>query len=80
MIALAPWTDQNIPDCLRRFPITVLHPASITPEPTDPDEKPKPEDRKQKQRKRKKKSGSPDFNMRAEAYKVFGVDLHRSLD
>ena len=41
----------------------------------DPDEKPMPDDRKQKQRKRKKKSGSPDFNMRAEAYKLFGVDL-----
>ena len=41
----------------------------------DPDERPMPEDRKQKQRKRKKKSGSPDFNMRAEAYKLFGVDL-----
>jgi transposase len=41
----------------------------------NPDEKPMPEDRKQKQRKRKKKSGSPDFNMRAEAYKLFGVDL-----
>jgi transposase len=41
----------------------------------DPDEKPMPDDRKQRQRKRKKKSGSPDFNMRAEAYKLFGVDL-----
>ena len=41
----------------------------------DPDEKPMPEDRKQKQRKRKKKSGSPDFNMRAEAYQLFGADL-----
>ena len=41
----------------------------------DPDEKPMPEDRKQKQRKRKKKSGSPDFDMRTEAYKLFGVDL-----
>ncbi len=41
----------------------------------DPAEKPLPEDRKQKQRKRKKKSGSADFNMRAEAYKLFGVDL-----
>ena len=41
----------------------------------DPDEKPMPEDRKQKQRKRKKKSGRPDFDMRAEAYKLFGVDL-----
>ncbi len=41
----------------------------------DPDKKPIPEDRKQKQRKRKKKSGHPDFNIRAEAYKLFGVDL-----
>ena len=41
----------------------------------DPDEKPMPEDRKQKQRKRKKKSGHPDFNVRAEAYELFGVDL-----
>ena len=41
----------------------------------DPEEKPLPEDRKQKQRKRKKKSGSADFNIRAEAYKLFGVDL-----
>ena len=41
----------------------------------DPDERPMPEDRKQKQRKRKKKSGSPGFDMRAEAYKLFGVDL-----
>ena len=38
----------------------------------DLDEKPMPEDRKQK---RKKKSGSPDFDMRAEACKLFGVDL-----
>jgi transposase len=43
----------------------------------DPDEKPLPEDRKQKQRKRQKKSGSADCNMRAEAYKLFGVDLTR---
>ncbi len=41
----------------------------------DTDKKPIPEDRKQKQRKRKKKSGHPDFNIRAEAYKLFGVDL-----
>ncbi len=41
----------------------------------DPEQKPLPEDRKQKQRKRKKKSGSPDFDMRTEAYKLFGVDL-----
>jgi hypothetical protein len=41
----------------------------------DPEDKPLPEDRKQKQRRRKKKSGSPDFDMRTEAYKLFGVDL-----
>jgi transposase len=41
----------------------------------DPDEKPMPEDRKQKQRRRRKKSGSPAFDMRTEAYKLFGVDL-----
>lgn len=41
----------------------------------DPDEKPMPEDRKQKRRRRKKKSGNPNFNMRSEAYKLFGVDL-----
>jgi transposase len=41
----------------------------------DPEEKPLPPDRKQKQRKRKKKSGRPDFDMRTEAYKLFGVDL-----
>ncbi len=41
----------------------------------DPDERPMPEDPSKKQRKRKKKSGSPDFDMREEAYKLFGVDL-----
>ncbi len=41
----------------------------------DPDDKPLPEDRKQKQRRRRKKSGNPDFNLRTEAYKLFGVDL-----
>ena len=41
----------------------------------DPEQKPMPEDRKQKQRKRKKKTGSPDFDMRREGYKLFGVDL-----
>ena len=41
----------------------------------DPEEKPLPEDRKHKQRKRRKKSGSKDFDMRTEAYKLFGVDL-----
>jgi hypothetical protein len=34
-MALAPRTDQNMPDCLRREPITALHPASMTPEPTN---------------------------------------------
>ena len=41
----------------------------------DPEQKPMPEDRKQKQRKRRKKTGSPSFDMRQEAYKLFGVDL-----
>jgi transposase len=41
----------------------------------DPQERPLPEDRKRKQRQRKKKTGNPDFNMRTEAYKLFGVDL-----
>jgi transposase len=41
----------------------------------NPEEKRLPEDRKQKQRRRRKKSGSPDFDMRTEAYKLFGVDL-----
>jgi transposase len=41
----------------------------------DPAQKPMPEDRKRRQRQRKKKSGSPDFDMRSEAYKLFGVDL-----
>jgi transposase len=40
----------------------------------DPERKPLPEDRKQKQRSRKK-SSNPDFDMRTEAYKLFGVDL-----
>jgi transposase len=41
----------------------------------DPEERPLPEDRKQKQRRRRKKSGNPDFDMRTEAYRLFGVDL-----
>lgn len=41
----------------------------------DPDDKPLPPDRKEKQRKRKRKSGDPNFDMRTEAYKLFGVDL-----
>jgi transposase len=48
--------------------------AALQPK-VDPAEKPLPVDRKQKQRKRRKKSGSPDFDMRTEAYKLFGVDL-----
>src|SRR2546426_8589517 len=30
---LAPVSDQNIPDCLSRLPMTVLQPASTTPVP-----------------------------------------------
>jgi transposase len=41
----------------------------------DPEERPLPGDRKQKQRQRRKKSGNPDFDMRTEAYRLFGVDL-----
>jgi transposase len=41
----------------------------------NPEERPMPEDRKQKQRRRKRKSGNPDFNLRTQAYKLFGVDL-----
>src|SRR5207247_2235386 len=37
MMALAPRTVQRIPDCLRRRPMMVLQPASITPEPTNSD-------------------------------------------
>ena len=33
-MALAPRTDQCMPDCLRRSPTTVRQPASMTPEPT----------------------------------------------
>jgi hypothetical protein len=43
----------------------------------DPDDRPMPPDRKEKQRKRKKKTGNPDFDMRKEAYELFGVDLTR---
>jgi transposase len=48
--------------------------ASFAPK-VNPEERPMPEDRKQKQRRRKRKSGNPDFNLRTEAYKLFGVDL-----
>lgn len=40
----------------------------------DPEQKPMPEDRKKKQR-RKKTGADPQFDMRTEAYKLFGVDL-----
>jgi transposase len=48
--------------------------ASFAPK-VNPEERPMPEDRKHKQRRRKRKSGNPDFNLRTEAYKLFGVDL-----
>ena len=48
--------------------------SSFAPK-VNPEERPMPEDRKQKQRRRKRKSGNPDFNLRIEAYKLFGVDL-----
>jgi transposase len=41
----------------------------------DPETKPLPEDRKKRQRQRKKKTGNADFDMRKEAYQLFGVDL-----
>jgi transposase len=48
--------------------------AAFAPQ-VDPAVKPLPEDRKKRQRQRKKKSGSPDFDMRTEAYQLLGVDL-----
>jgi transposase len=60
-----------IADCDREIEKLV---AAFEPK-ADPEEKPLPEDRKQKQRKRKRKGGNPDFGMRTEAYKLFGVDL-----
>jgi transposase len=62
---------EQIHDCDQEIEKLV---AAFEPK-VDPAEKPLPEDRKQKQRQRKKKSGSPDFDMRTEAYKLFGVDL-----
>jgi len=48
----------------------------VTFEPrVDPQQKPLPADRKKRQRGRRKKSGHPGFDMRTEAYKLFGVDL-----
>lgn len=47
--------------------------AAFAPQ-VDPEQKPLPEDRKKKQR-RKKTGANPGFDMRTEAYKLFGVDL-----
>jgi transposase len=60
----------QISDCDREIERLI---AAYEPR-VDPEEKPLPQDRKQEQR-RRKKSGNPDFNMRAEAYKLLGVDL-----
>lgn len=62
---------QQIDECDKEIEKLVV---AFAPQ-ADPKEKPMPEDRKQKQRKRKKKTGSPGFDMRREAYKLFGVDL-----
>jgi len=59
-----------INDCDQEIEMLV---AAFEPK-TDPKEKPLPEDRKRKNR-RKKMSGNPNFDMRTEAYKLFGVDL-----
>jgi len=64
------YRDQ-IQDCDREIEKLV---AAFEPK-VDPEQKPLPVDRKQKQRRRKKRSGSLDFDMRSEAYKLFGVDL-----
>ena len=64
------YRDQ-ISDCDKEIEKLV---AAFVPK-VDPDDKPLPPDRKQKQRRRKNKSGSPNFDMRTEAYKLFGVDL-----
>jgi transposase len=62
---------EQISDCDEEIEKLV---AAMDPK-ADPEQKPMPEDRKQKQRRRKKKSGNPEFDMRTEAYKLFGVDL-----
>lgn len=63
--------SKQISDCDREIERLI---AAFEPR-ADPERKPLPEDRKQKQRRRRKTSGNPDFNMRTEAYKLFGVDL-----
>ena len=69
-LSLYRFYQEQINDCDKEIEKLV---AAFEPR-VDPDEKPLPEDRKREQRKRKKK-GNPDFNMRTEAYKLFGVDL-----
>jgi transposase len=64
------YRDQ-IGDCDKEIETLV---AAFTPK-ADPAVKPLPEDRKKRQRQRRKKTGHPDFDMRTEAYKLFGVDL-----
>jgi transposase len=62
---------EQISECDREIErlVTALDPR------VDPDDRPLPADRKQRRRRRRNKSGNPDFNLRTEAYKLFGVDL-----
>ena len=68
---------EQIAECDREIEKLV---AAFVPR-VDPGEKPLPEDRKQKQRskdkqrRQKKKGANADFDMRMEAYRLFGVDL-----
>jgi transposase len=73
---------EQIEDCDREIEQLL---AAFTPQ-ADPAQKPMPEDRKHKQRKQyqrrrrnkrncKHEDNSPGFDMRTEAYKLFGVDL-----
>ena len=65
------YRDQ-INDCDKEIETLV---AAFAPR-VDPEvKKPLPEDRKKRQRQRRKKTGNPDFDMRTEAYRLFGVDL-----
>lgn len=63
--------QQQISDCDKQIEKLV---AAFAPQ-VDPQQKPLPEDRKKRQRGRKKTRGNPAFDMRTEAYKLFGVDL-----
>jgi transposase len=63
--------QQQIHECDKQIETLI---SAFEPK-VDPEWKPMPADRKQRQRGRKKKSGSPEFDLRAEAYKLFGVDL-----